>query len=507
VTRGTPAARWAGQLWAVAAVAAVLGIGAATGRSGALVAALVSIAAITTARARRRAAARREEAAARAVAEDLLAAFAAELDAGADPETALRAATSAARQPSDGDEGRAAGHVAGPAEGAAELTRLAAGLTAGADPARLLAGCRTPALRQLGAALWVCRAGGARLAPVAVTLAVQAQADARQAGELAAALAGPRSSGRLVAGLPAVGVVFAALLGARPAHVLLATPAGSACLVAGVALDLVGLRWLRWIGDRVARSAGPARPPDARRGEGGRRRASDSGRRHPGRAVVGVALASTVGVVAGALLAEGQRGLAAVAAVGATALLVGAALPVDPDRARRERLLADLPIALDLTAACLAAGATVPTALEATAAGVAGPLGAELRAAAHGLRLGATAGRATARLTAAGTAPPGPLDALRRQLGAGHPRASPARPLTAAAMALGRVESSGARLADALTRIAARARAQAHDEAIGAARRAGVAAVAPLGLCFLPAFLLLGVVPAILGTLPGALPV
>ncbi|MDT3441776.1 MULTISPECIES: type II secretion system F family protein [unclassified Pseudofrankia] len=540
--------RLAARLVGVTAVAGtVLGAAMVAGRAGAIVAALVTVVTATAARAGRRAAAQRRTTAARAAAEDLLAAFAAELDAGADPDAALRAAAAAAgRQPSgdangdirevlDGTSGTA-GDADGHAAGAGELVWLSAGLAAGEDPARLLAGCRTPALRQLGAALWVCRTGGARLVPVAMTLAAQARADTRRAGELAAALAGPRSSGRLVAGLPVVGIVFAGLLGARPAHVLLATPTGSACLAAGVALDLLGLRWLRWIGDRVVRDvesvaprdahvdeharrprAGPARRPgflpDRRSGRSAIREIGDpvgrrSGRsagRSVGRPALGAVLTSAMGACAGVLLAHGQRGPGAIATVGAAALLVGAALPADPGRARRARLLADLPLALDLIAACLAAGATVPAALEATAAGVAGPLGVELRATARGLRLGATAAGATARLVAAGTGPTSLLDALRRRVGAGQ-RASSARPLMAAAQALGRVETSGARLADGLTRIAARARAQAHDEAIGAARRAGVAAAAPLGLCFLPAFLLLGVVPTILGSLPGALP-
>jgi tight adherence protein B len=76
----------------------------------------------------------------------------------------------------------------------------------------------------------------------------------------------------------------------------------------------------------------------------------------------------------------------------------------------------------------------------------------------------------------------------------------------AAIAAFERAQTSGAKPATALTRLAARARDEAHAEVIAAARRAGVLAVAPLGLCFLPAFLLLGVVPAVLGSLPGLLP-
>jgi tight adherence protein B len=48
-------------------------------------------------------------------------------------------------------------------------------------------------------------------------------------------------------------------------------------------------------------------------------------------------------------------------------------------------------------------------------------------------------------------------------------------------------------------------RESAHAEGQAAARRAGVRIVGPLTLCFLPAFVLLGVVPAVVGLLPAAL--
>ncbi|MCU1692975.1 MAG: hypothetical protein JWM64_2066, partial [Frankiales bacterium] len=51
----------------------------------------------------------------------------------------------------------------------------------------------------------------------------------------------------------------------------------------------------------------------------------------------------------------------------------------------------------------------------------------------------------------------------------------------------------------AVARLAAEARASATARAEQRARRAGVLAVAPLGLCFLPAFVLLGVVPVVVG--------
>lgn len=58
---------------------------------------------------------------------------------------------------------------------------------------------------------------------------------------------------------------------------------------------------------------------------------------------------------------------------------------------------------------------------------------------------------------------------------------------------------SGIRLADVLTATAAELRQEGLDRAQQAAARAGVWAVLPLGLCFLPAFVCLGVVPAVVG--------
>ncbi|MFD0891079.1 type II secretion system F family protein, partial [Streptosporangium algeriense] len=58
---------------------------------------------------------------------------------------------------------------------------------------------------------------------------------------------------------------------------------------------------------------------------------------------------------------------------------------------------------------------------------------------------------------------------------------------------------SGAPVADILTRLADDARQEARSAASAAALRVGVQAVAPLGLCFLPAFVCLGIVPVVAG--------
>jgi tight adherence protein B len=234
----------------------------------------------------------------------------------------------------------------------------------------------------------------------------------------------------------------------------------------------------------------------------------------------GTALAATAVALAGSavVLAAVVPRLASVvlpAGVGAGAMVLLRALRRDPGRLRHERLLADLPLALDLVAACLRSGATVPAAMETVGGATGGPLGAELVAVARAMRLGSAPVEACQRLLDATRSGAGP--AGRRTgwtgwtgwlpgFGAGPPHRPPPRVVLATARALGRAEESGARLATTLSGVAERAREDAHAATIAAARRAGVAAVAPLGLCFLPAFLLIGVVPVVLGSAHGLLP-
>jgi pilus assembly protein TadC len=48
-------------------------------------------------------------------------------------------------------------------------------------------------------------------------------------------------------------------------------------------------------------------------------------------------------------------------------------------------------------------------------------------------------------------------------------------------------------------RVAAQVRVEQHTRDLGRAHRAGVQVLGPLGACFLPAFLCLGIVPAVVG--------
>lgn len=143
-------------------------------------------------------------------------------------------------------------------------------------------------------------------------------------------------------------------------------------------------------------------------------------------------------------------------------------------RRRRARLVADLPVAVDLLAACLRGGAPWHDAVTAVADAVGGPLGKELQAVSAQIRLGADPAEAWLAL-------------------AEEPTLAPlARTATRAA-------STGAALAPTLSRLARDQRRVARSAAAARARAAGIRALAPLGLCFLPAFVLLGVVPAVAG--------
>ncbi len=71
--------------------------------------------------------------------------------------------------------------------------------------------------------------------------------------------------------------------------------------------------------------------------------------------------------------------------------------------------------------------------------------------------------------------------------------------LDALARAFIRAEKSGSALATTVSAVAEDQRRARRWTAEAAARRAGIHAVAPLVVCFLPAFLLLGVVPVIVG--------
>lgn len=121
------------------------------------------------------------------------------------------------------------------------LLRAAAAAGNGGEPAAGLA--REPLLIPFAVALAVAGRTGAGLTDVLARVRSEllARQECRRAVEQA--VAGPRSSAVLLSLLPLVGLAMGAALGARPWHVLTATPAGLIALVAGVLLELTGLVW------------------------------------------------------------------------------------------------------------------------------------------------------------------------------------------------------------------------------------------------------------------------
>jgi Flp pilus assembly protein TadB len=112
-------------------------------------------------------------------------------------------------------------------------------------------GAGTQGLAAVAACWQVAVDGGAGLAAALDRVAMALRADADQRDDLRAQLAGPRSTAVLLALLPLFGIVLGAGLGADPSAVLLHTPAGLLCLVAGGCLEWAGLAWTA----RIIRSA------------------------------------------------------------------------------------------------------------------------------------------------------------------------------------------------------------------------------------------------------------
>ncbi|GIH70257.1 type II secretion system F family protein [Sphaerimonospora thailandensis] len=79
--------------------------------------------------------------------------------------------------------------------------------------------------------------------------------------DLAAQLAGPRATARLLAALPVLGLLMGAALGMSPLSFLLGGPAGFACLLVGLVLDAAGVWWTHRL---VARAEGTGSPGGGR---------------------------------------------------------------------------------------------------------------------------------------------------------------------------------------------------------------------------------------------------
>lgn len=115
-----------------------------------------------------------------------------------------------------------------------------------AEPLRDIArlpGCEV--LAAVGAVWRVTEQAGGAVADVLDRLGVTLDTETADRRAFEAALAGPRASMTLLAGLPALGLLMGQSAGAHPLRLLLHRPLGWALLGAAAVLELAGLAWSR----------------------------------------------------------------------------------------------------------------------------------------------------------------------------------------------------------------------------------------------------------------------
>ncbi len=195
-------------------------------------------------------------------------------------------------------------------------------------------------------------------------------------------------------------------------------------------------------------------------------------RARPPRPRPGARSAAAVVALGTAVLIGGAGGAALGLALGVATWVVVPRLQTSADRSRRLELARQAPLVVDLLAACLASGASVEAAVAAASRAVPGAAGDVLSTATAALRLGAD-----------------PVDVWRT--------VGELPELSGLARAAARSAATGAPLATLLPRVADDLRATHRSEVEARTRTAAVRLTAPLGVAFLPAFVLLGVVPVV----------
>lgn len=195
---------------------------------------------------------------------------------------------------------------------------------------------------------------------------------------------------------------------------------------------------------------------------------------------------ASAGVVVGSATAFGLvlGGLRQAIAFGALAAAVQAMQSrraAGAAKRQQQRVAAAVAPCADLLAACLHAGATAEEAVASVAEMLGDPLQDPLARVASGLHAGLDPEQAWALADDA--------FAVLAPVGRAFVRAA----------------RTGAPLAGTMSALADEQRRVRRWRAEAAARRAGVLAVAPLVLCFLPAFILVGVVPVVVGVASQAL--
>ncbi|HEX3733054.1 MAG TPA: type II secretion system F family protein [Mycobacteriales bacterium] len=300
--------------------------------------------------------------------------------------------------------------------------------------------------------------------------------------------AAARATATVVTCLPVLGLFIGYAMGADPAAVLLGSPVGAGCVIAAVGLHCAGWVWVARIADperrsyHVKRQQNPVGSRAARRrivGLTGAKREETAAQQDnrllspltgwTSSVALGMAVVWFIGVSAvGLLLWSG--------AIAASAWYLRR-LRQGSTHGRDTAWLLPLPYALSLIAAVIRAGAPAASALCLVGPAVAGRLGAGLAAVGAAMIRGADV----------------PITWRRTFRESPH----------AAALLgmLGRSHRSGAALAQGLARLSQQAREEKAATDAAAAQRSAVVMIAPLMCCFLPAFVLLGVVPVVVDVL------
>ena len=201
------------------------------------------------------------------------------------------------------------------------------------------------------------------------------------------------------------------------------------------------------------------------------RRLSPPARKQP-RTIPTRTLGGALAAVSVALFIGGIPGILAggLAGVGVHRWL--SSIPSSETVRRRRGRRAELPVVVELLAACLASGATVSRSLDAVVHVTRSDLREELHRVAAALSVGGSADEAWRLVTAPECAP---LVAVMQ-----------------------RSAVTGAPASQLLSLLAADLRAQSRAASMTDAHQLGVRSAGPLGLCFLPAFVLIGVVPLVI---------
>ncbi|MEU3569481.1 type II secretion system F family protein [Kitasatospora sp. NPDC036755] len=193
---------------------------------------------------------------------ELCVGLAGELRGGATPEQALHLVTVRLAADPEGLRGL----------GEESVARLAAGRYGADVPAALHLLAERPGGGGAAAiaACWrVSADSGSGLADALERVAEALRGERVLAEEIAGELAGPRATIAVLAALPGIGLLLGAALGARPSEILLHTPTGLGCLLAGAFLEGLGVLWTARIVRVAAHGALETLP-----GRSGRRRAS-----------------------------------------------------------------------------------------------------------------------------------------------------------------------------------------------------------------------------------------